>query len=100
MARWFAPYRLVTYLLIIFCAAHTIGGLFTPHSFGLAADGVLLAMKAVHFNQHGADCTYYGFHLGFGLMLSVLLLACAALAWVLAGQPAARLCGRWPGSCF
>ena len=85
---YLGPYQIATYLLLIFCTGHTLGGLFFAPSKGPAADAVLASMKAVHFRFNGADCTYYGAHLGFGLLTSVFLLLSAALTWHL---------GRFPG---
>jgi hypothetical protein len=87
MHPYLTPYRLATYLLLIFCTAHTFGGLLFPSSNGPAGDAVLASMKSVHFTFNGADCTYYGFHLGFGLMASVFLLFSAALTWHLSRFP-------------
>ena len=63
---YLGPYQIATYLLLIFCTGHTLGGLFFAPSKGAAADAVLASMKAVHFRFNGADCTYYGAHLGSG----------------------------------
>jgi hypothetical protein len=87
MHPYLTPYRLATYLLLIFAAAHTFGGLLFPPSHGPASDAVLASMKSVHFNFNGADCTFYGFHLGFGFMASVFQLLSAALTWHLARFP-------------
>jgi len=45
-------------------------------------------MKSVHFDFHGTDCTFYGFHMGFGLMATVFLLFSASVTWVLAESKA------------
>jgi hypothetical protein len=88
MRKYLNAYRLSTYLLLVFCAGHTIGGLFTPRSYGPEADAVLASMKSVHFPFNGADSTWYGFHLGFGLIVSVYLLLCAFITWYLGGLDA------------
>jgi hypothetical protein len=83
--KYFSLYRISTYLLLLFCFGHTVGGLLSNKSLGPQADAVLASMKSVHFNFNGADCTWYGFHLGFGLMVSVFLLFCAFITWYLGG---------------
>lgn len=83
-------YRVATFLLLIFCASHTIGGLLTYHDYGLAGNSVLASMKLVHFDFFGSDCTFYGFHMGFGLMVSVFLVVTAAITWTL-GNPRVRM---------
>lgn len=47
--KYFTPYRLATYLLLVFCAGHTGGGMFAQKSLGPEADSVFSAMKSVHF---------------------------------------------------
>ena len=85
-----APYRLATYLLALFCLGHTFGGMLSQRSLGTAADAVLVAMRTVHVDFNGSDCTFYGMWLGFGLATSLLLLLSAVTAWTLAVvQPAA-----------
>jgi hypothetical protein len=87
MHPYLTPYRVATYLLLIFFIAHTFGGLLFPPSHGPAGDAVLASMKSVHFTFNGADCTFYGFHLGFGLMASVFQFFSAALTWHLSQFP-------------
>lgn len=83
--KYFGPYRLATYLLVLFCAGHTAGGMLAQKSLGSESDAVFSSMKAVHFDFNGADCTWYGFWFAFGLMTSVFLLFSALVAWTLAG---------------
>jgi hypothetical protein len=82
--KYLGPYRIATYLLLLFCAGHTFGGMLFPKSLGPAADTVFAVMKSVHFDFNGSDCTYYGFWFSFGLTASVFLLFSAAVAWRLA----------------
>jgi hypothetical protein len=77
----FNPYKFTTPLLIIFAAAHTYGGLFAPHDYGFHGNQVLSLMKSVHFNFNGSDCTFHGFHMGFGLMASIFQAFSAFLSW-------------------
>lgn len=90
--KYFAPFRVAAYLLILFCAGHTMGGMLSQRSLGLASDAVFASMKAVHFTFNGSTCTWYGFWFGLGLMVSVFLLFSALLAWRLAAVGAAS----WP----
>jgi hypothetical protein len=79
--RYLTPYRIAAYLLVFFCAGHTAGGMLSQKSLGPGADAVFAAMKSVRFNFNGATVTWYGFWFAFGLMLSVLLLFSAVVAW-------------------
>ncbi len=82
--KLFNPFRIASVLLILFCAAHTVGGMIVQRSRGAEADKVLAQMKNVHFDFNGADATYYGFWFGFGLTASIFLLLSAIISWRLA----------------
>ena len=88
--KYLAPYRLATYLLLFFAFAHTAGGMFGPHEEGGEAEAVFHAMKVVKFSIMGATCSWYGYWLGFGLMVTVFLLFAAVLTWQLAGLTRAQ----------
>jgi hypothetical protein len=77
-----ALYRAAAILFVLFAAGHTVGFLeFRPSSpEGLA---VREAMNSVHFSVRGAEFTYGGFYLGFGLFVTAYLLFSALLAWQL-----------------
>ena len=75
------PFTIAFYLLLLFAAAHTYGGLIMSHDHGSQGNSVLASMKTVHFNFNGSQCSFYGFYLGFGYMASVFLLFSAALSW-------------------
>ena len=81
--KYLSPFRIATYLLVLFFLGHTGGGMLAQKSLGPAADTVFAAMKAVHFDFNGSDCTWYGFWFGFGLTASVFLLLSAVIAWQL-----------------
>jgi hypothetical protein len=81
--KYLSPYRIAAYLLVLFCAGHTAGGMLSQQSFGPESDAVFASMKAVHFSLNGASVTWYGFWFGFGLMVSVFLLFSALVAWQL-----------------
>jgi hypothetical protein len=81
--KYLSPYRIATYLLVLFFVGHTGGGMLSQKSLGPPSDAVFASMKAVHFTFNGADCTWYGFWFGFGLVVSVFLLLSAIVAWQL-----------------
>ncbi len=91
--RFFTPFRIATYLLVLFCAGHTAGGMLAQKSLGPASDAVFEQMKSVHFNFNGADTTWYGMWMGFGLTVSAFLLLVALAAWKLDAVPPEA----WPG---
>ena len=74
-------FRSASVLLFTFCLMHTGGGMLAQKSLGQASDTVFEAMKSVHFDFNGADCTWYGFWFGFGLTASIFLLLSALVAW-------------------
>jgi hypothetical protein len=80
-------FRSASVLLVIFCLLHTGGGMLAQKSLGPASDAVFEAMKSVHFDFNGADCTWYGFWFGFGLTASIFLLLSAVVAWQLEQVP-------------
>jgi len=88
--RFLTPFRLATYLLVIFFAGHTGGGMLAQKSLGPSADTVFDAMKTVHFTFNGADSTWYGFWFGFGIMVSAYILFSAVVAWQLDKVPPER----------
>lgn len=82
--RYFSVYRVASYLLLLFFAGHTFGGMLGHKQLSPEAEAVAASMKAVHFDFNGGDCTWYGFSMGFGLTASVLLLFSAVAAFSLA----------------
>lgn len=81
--KYLGPFRVATYLLLLFFTGHTAGGMLSQKSLGPASDTVFAAMKTVHFDFNGSDCSWYGFWFGFGIMASVFLLFSAVVAWQL-----------------
>ena len=81
------PFRVAAALLLLFCAAHTGGGMLSQESLGPASDAVFEQMQSVHFAFNGSDCTWYGFWFGFGMMFSGFLLFSALVAWQLDRVP-------------
>ena len=87
LMKYFTPFRSATYLLILYCVAHTAGGMLAQESLGPQADAVFALMKSVRFDFNGATSTWYGFWFGFGMMVSVFLLLLALIAWQLGEVP-------------
>lgn len=85
--RYLSPFRLASYLLVLFCVGHTAGGMLGQKSFGPASDAVFAAMKSVHFDFNGADSTWYGFWFGFGITISAYIVFSAVVAWQLDRVP-------------
>ena len=81
--KHFTFFRIAAYLTLLFCVAHTAGGMLAQESLGSAADGVFAAMKSTHFDFNGSDSTWYGFWMGFGLTVSAFLVLVAVTALVL-----------------
>lgn len=81
--KGFTSFRIAAVLALLFCAGHTAGGMLSRRSLGPASDAVFAAMQSTHFIFNGADCTWYGFWLGFGLTVSVFLLLVAGTALTL-----------------
>jgi hypothetical protein len=81
--KYLTPYKIATYLLVLFFAGHTGGGMIGQKSMGPSSDAVFESMKSVHFDFNGADSTWYGFWFGFGILASVFLLFSAILSWQL-----------------
>ena len=81
--KYLDAHRLAAVLLLLFCAAHTFGGMSGRGSLG-PGDAVFAQMKSVHFVFNGSDCTFWGFWFGFGLVTSLFLLFSALVSWRLA----------------
>ena len=77
-------YRIAAGLLVIFAVGHT-DGLLAFKASSSEARGVREAMDSIHFQVMGANSSYGGFYIGFGLLLTAYLLFSAFLAWHLGG---------------
>jgi hypothetical protein len=77
-------YRIASGLLVVFAASHT-SGLLTFNASTPEVRGVREAMDNVHFQFMGANCSFGGFYIGFGLLFTAYLLFSAFLAWHLGG---------------
>jgi hypothetical protein len=81
-----AFYRISAILLVLFAGGHTIGFRRVDPRWGI--DGVVSGMRTTRFDVQGLSRTYWGFYVGFGLFVTVLLLFAAVLAWQLGKLPA------------
>ncbi len=83
-----ASYRIAAILFVLFAAGHTVGFLrFKPPTAEALA--VLDAMNKVHFEVGGANFSYGGFYVGFGLNITAYLIFSAFLAWHLGNMAVA-----------
>jgi hypothetical protein len=73
--------RIASILVLIFCAGHTTGT-FSPPAPGVQTM-VVQTMKANSFNAMGSMRTFWDFLFGYGLILSIFLLAHCFLFWQL-----------------
>ena len=73
--------RAASIITLLFALGHTLGGL---QSWSPAGDTeVLRQMRSFRFDADGANRTYWDFYIGFGLMISVYMLAQSAVLWQL-----------------
>jgi hypothetical protein len=90
-------YRIASILLLVLAAGHTLG--FRRIDPGWGVDSLVQSMKSIHFNAYGSDRTYWDFFAGYGLVVTVLLVFAAIVAWQLGSLPAATLAamriGAW-----
>jgi hypothetical protein len=75
--------RIAAVIAALYAAGHTAGMPWTP-THEVLAQGVVAAMRDVHFPAAGATRSYWDFYQGFGLALCVLLAAESVLLWQLA----------------
>ncbi|MGO8933474.1 MAG: LIC_13387 family protein [Terracidiphilus sp.] len=74
--------RIASVLTLVHSAMHTIGGVFGAVSPGPASVAEA-AMKANHFQFMGATRTFWEFHRGMGLAITILLTAEGLVFWML-----------------
>jgi hypothetical protein len=73
--------RMASIISLLFAAGHTLGGLQSWSPPGETE--VLRAMRSFRFDADGMNRTYSDFYIGFGLIISVFLLAQTAVLWQL-----------------
>jgi hypothetical protein len=74
--------RIASIASLLLAAGHTLGGLQSWSPPGNT--DVLQAMRSFRFDAVGVRRTYWDFYIGFGLIISVFLLAQAGVLWQLA----------------
>ena len=78
--------RIASVLTLIHCALHTIGGVFGSPKHGAEQLAVIDAMKSHRFNVMGSMRSYWDFHFGYGLFVTINLLIQGLLFWQLASM--------------
>ena len=73
-------YRVASGLFVVFAVSHTFG-LLSRNQPSPEVGVVRAAMNSVHWRFMGAEITYGGIYIGFGLLLTAALLLSAFLAW-------------------
>ncbi len=76
--------RIASVLTLVYCAGHTRGGVLSGPTHGAEEVAVIETMKSHLFKFNGSPRSYWDFHLGYGLFLTVNLLIQAGLFWYLA----------------
>ena len=80
-------YRIAAVLLVLYAAGHTVGFRQVDPAWGV--DAPLTALRGTSFAVQGMPGrTYWGFFVGFGLFVSVMILFAAVVAWQLGSVPA------------
>jgi len=74
--------RIAAVLTLVHSAMHTVGGVFGATPEGPASVAAA-AMKANHFEFMGATRTFWEFHRGLGLAVTIFLTAEAVVFWLL-----------------
>lgn len=74
--------RVASVLALVFCALHTVGGVFSKPAPGVQTF-VVQTMKSNSFNAMGNMRTFWDFNLGYGLILSVVLFVHSLVFWQL-----------------
>ena len=75
--------RIASIIALLFAVGHSIGAPWTPVNEAAPAS-VVEAMKSVSFDAMGSTRTYWDFYFGFGISISIYLLAQAAVLWLVA----------------
>jgi hypothetical protein len=74
--------RAASLLTLLHAVLHTIGGVFGKADPG-PQQAAVAAMKANQFPLMGATRSYWSFHMGFGLAVSIFLTLAAVVLWQL-----------------
>ena len=82
-------YRIAAVLLVLYATGHTLGFRRIDPRWGLEV--FINGLLATRFKVQGAERTFWGFYVGFGLFCTVLLLFAALTAWQLGSLPLTTL---------
>jgi hypothetical protein len=85
-SRYFNAFRIASYILVFYTLGHTLGAVVGTPQFGAESDLVVAMMKSVHVQAQSADCTWYGFYRGFGILVSIYFAFSVFAAWWLGGK--------------
>src|ERR1700722_20072980 len=79
-------YRIASVLMIIFAAGHTLAFSQVDPAWGVAS--LVQSMQSIHFDAYGSERSYWDFFMGFGLVVTALLVLASIVAWQFGGLPA------------
>lgn len=82
-------YRVSGVLLLLLAVGHLLGFRQTDPKWGI--DALLGSMRSIHFVVQGFNRTYWDLFVAAGLVVGVLYLFSAVLAWQLGGLPTETL---------
>lgn len=74
--------RIASVLTLLHAVLHTIGGVYSKPDPG-PQQAAVAAMKANEFPLMGATRSYWSFHMGLGLAVTILLTIAAVVLWQL-----------------
>lgn len=74
--------RIAAILVLVFCVMHTVGGVVARPAPGVQA-AAAEAMQSHSFDAMGHQRTFWDFHVGYGISISVVLFVHAILFWQL-----------------
>jgi hypothetical protein len=80
MTKAYNLLRIASIIALLFAIGHSAGAPWTPAK-GIAPAGLVMMMKQVHFDVMGTERSYFDFYFGFGVSISVYLIAQAIILW-------------------
>jgi hypothetical protein len=90
LGRYFNPYRIAAYLMVLYTLGHTVGAVIGTPEFGPQSDTVVSSMKTVRVMVQGTERTWYDFYRGFGAFVSVFFMFSTWFAWYVGGMSRAE----------
>jgi hypothetical protein len=82
-------YRIASILILLFAVGHTLGFRQTDPAWGI--DQTLAVLKRTTFPIQGFERTYYGFYVGAGFLVGLVMFFTAVVTWQLSRLPEATL---------